>query len=465
MSTSTESPIREYDIVIIGSGAGLDILEMAVEHGHTTALIDRGPIGGTCLNLGCIPSKMLIFPADRIMEIRESAKLGITAEIKTIDFNGIMNRMRQSVNSDQVKIEKHLKESKALDFYNGDAEFTGEFILSVRGERVRGKQIYLVSGSRPMIPPIPGLESVEYLTSDTLLDLKEVPKSLVILGGGYIGVEYAHFFEAMGADVTIIEMGSRLLPREEPEISAFLQMALARRMTVQTECTAELVAKAPGGGVIVRTSHSRTGLKGELKAENVLVATGRRSNADLLKVKKSGIAVGKDGYVKVNSRMETNVKGIYAFGDAIGREMFTHTSHAEAEIAGANGIHGQHLRMDFSAAPHAVFTHPQIASVGLTEEQAGQKYKIKVGRADYRDTALGSAMMQDEGFAKIILEEESGRILGCHIIGPWASVLIQELINAMARKGTVDDIAAGMHIHPALSELIIRALFNATEAG
>ena len=457
-------PVREYDIVIVGSGAGLDILDMSVEHGHTTALIDRGPIGGTCLNLGCIPSKMLIFPADRIMEIRESAKLGITAEIKRIDFNGVMNRMRQSVSSDRIKIEKYLKASKALDFYNGDAEFTGEFTVSVGGERIKGKQIYLVSGSRPMIPPIPGLESVEYLTSETLLDLKELPKSLVVLGGGYIGIEYAHFFEAMGSEVTIIEMGSRLLPHEEPEVSAFLQMALARRMTVQTECTAESVEKARDGGVIIHTKHMGTGQKGEVMAETILVATGRRSNADLLKVQKSGIAIGKDGYVKVNSRMETNVKGIYAFGDAIGREMFTHTSHAEAEVAGANGIHGQRVRMDFSAAPHAVFTHPQIASVGLTEEQAGQKYKIKVGKADYRDTALGSAMVQDEGFAKIILEEESGKILGCHIIGPWASVLIQEVINAMARKGTIDDIAAGMHIHPSLSELIIRVLFNATKA-
>ncbi|XUW99436.1 MAG: dihydrolipoyl dehydrogenase [Dehalogenimonas sp.] len=464
MSKSAASPVKEYDIVIVGSGTGLDILDMAVEHGHTVALIDRGPIGGTCLNVGCIPSKMLIFPADRIMEIRESAKLGIDAEIKGVNFRAIMDRMRQSVNGDRVKIEKYLKESKALDFYHDETEFIGEFTLSVGGERIKGKQIYLVSGSRPLIPPIPGLDSVEYLTNETLLDLVEAPKSLAVLGGGSTGVEYAHFFEAMGTDVTVIEMEPRLLPNEEPEISAFLQMALARRMIVQTECTADSVEKASGGGVIIQTNHSRTGLKAEIRAEKLLVATGRRSNADLLKVNRSGIATAKDGYIKVNSRMETSVKGIYAFGDAIGREMFTHTSHAEAEIAGANGIHGQHLRMDFSAAPHAIFTHPQIASVGLTEEDAAKKYKIKVGKADYHDIALGSAMLQAEGFAKIILEAESGRILGGHIIGPWASVLIQEVINAMARKGTLDDIAAGIHIHPALSELIIRALFNAKEA-
>ncbi|APV44535.1 dihydrolipoamide dehydrogenase [Dehalogenimonas formicexedens] len=464
MNKPRVSPVREYDIIIVGSGAGLDILDMAVEHGHTVALIDRGPIGGTCLNVGCIPSKMLIFPADRIMEIRESAKLGIDTAIPAIDFKAIMNRMRHLVNSDSAKIEKYLKESKALDFYHGEAEFIDDFTLAVGDETIKGKQIYLVSGSRPLIPPIPGLDTVEYLTNETLLDLEEVPKSMVVLGGGYIGVEYAHFFEAMGTDVTIIEMRSRLLPNEEPEVSAYLQMALSRRMTVQTECTAESVEKAPGGGVIIHTGHSRTGMKAEIRAQRLLMATGRRSNADLLKVSRSGIAIAKNGYIKVNSRLETNVKGIYALGDAIGREMFTHTAHAEAEIAGANGIHGQHLRMDFTASPHAVFTHPQIASVGLLEEQAAQKFKIKVGRADYGDIALGSAMMQDEGFAKIIMEARNNRILGCHIIGPWASVLIQEVINAMARRGTMDDIAAGIHIHPALSELIVKALFNAAEA-
>ena len=464
MSKTTELPVREYDIVIVGSGAGLDILNMAVEHEHTTALIDRGPVGGTCLNLGCIPSKMLIFPADRIMEIRESAKLGISAEIKNVDFKAIMERMRKLVNGDQAKIQKYLKESKAFDFYQGEAEFIGDFTLSFRGQRIKGKQIYLVSGSRPLIPPIPGFETVEYLTNETLLDLTDVPKSLIVLGGGYVGVEYAHFFETVGSEVSIIEMGPRLLPNEEPEVSAFLQMALSRRMTVQTECTAESVEKAPGGGVIVHTSHTRTGLKGEITAETLLVAAGRRSNADLLKVHTSGIAVDKNGYIKVNSRMETNVKGIYAFGDAIGREMFTHTSHAEAEVAGSNGIHGQRSRMDFTAAPHAVFTHPQIASVGLTEEEARRKHKIKIGHAEYHETALGAAMGQDEGFAKIILEEGSGKILGCHIIGPWASALIQEVINAMARKGTIKDIVVGIHIHPALPELITRALANTAEA-
>jgi mycothione reductase len=309
------------------------------------------------------------------------------------------------------------------------------------------------------------LVSVDYLTSETILSLKAAPKSLIIIGGGYIGVEYAHFFEAMGTEVTILEMGPRLLPAEETEVSAFLQMALARRMTVHTQCAAATVEKPLDGGVVVHLEHGSTGQKSQLKAEMLLVAAGRQSNADLLKVEKCGIAIDDNGFIKANARMETNVKGIYAVGDANGREMFTHTSHAEAAVAAANGIHGQQEVMDYTAAPHAVFTHPQVASVGLTEEEAAKKHKIMVGRADYGDITLGQAMMQQEGFAKVIMERGSGKILGCHIIGPWASALIQEVVNAMARKGGgFDDIARGIHIHPALPELVVRAFYNAAEA-
>ena len=455
--------MKVYDIIIVGSGAGLDILDTAVEHGHKTALVDKGPTGGTCLNVGCIPSKMLIFPADRVMEIREAAKLGIETEIKSIDFAAIMRRMHLLVDVDRVRIEKHLKESKDFDFYEAAAEFTGEYTMKVGGQTIRAKQIYLASGSRPLTPPIAGLDRVDYLTSETLLGLKTPPESLIVIGGGYIGVEYAHFFEAMGSKVTVLEMGPRLLPGEEPEVSAFLQMALARRMTVLTQVRAESVEKSGDGGIAVNVKHVTTGQKQQIIAEKLLVAAGRVSNADLLKVEKSGIAINAQGFIKVDAHLETNMKGIYAVGDANGREMFTHTAHAEAAVAAANGIHGQKETMDYWAAPHAVFTHPQVASVGLTEEAAARKHKVTVGRADYAETALGAAMMQEEGFAKIIMEEETGKILGGHIIGPWASVLIQEVVNVMARKGGLDDIARGIHIHPALPELVVKAVYNAAE--
>ncbi|AKG53323.1 hypothetical protein DGWBC_0646 [Dehalogenimonas sp. WBC-2] len=451
--------MKEYDVIVIGSGAGLDILDVAVEHGLKSALIDKGPAGGTCLNVGCIPSKMLIFPADRITEIREAAKLGIAAEIKYIDFGVIMRRMHKVVDTDRKQIKKYLSESKELDFYDETAEFIGEYMLKVGSETIKASQIYIATGTRPDIPPLQGLGKVDYLTNETLLKLTALPKSLVIIGGGYIGMEYAHFFEAMATEVTVLEMGPRLLPAEEPEISATLQRALARRMTIHTHSVAESVEQTPDG-IVITFKHLATGQVSRLKAEKLLMATGRRSNADLLRVEKCGIKKDKHGFIRVNSQMETNKKGIYAIGDANGIEAFTHTAHAEAAVAAANGIHGQRKRMNYHASPHAVFTHPQVASVGLTEEEAVKKYKIMVGRADFGDTALGTAMMEDEGFVKIILEQTSGKILGGHIIGPWASVLIQEIVNAMASGGGRDGIASGIHIHPALSEVVIKALFN-----
>jgi dihydrolipoamide dehydrogenase len=454
--------MKEYDVIIVGSGAGLDILDVAVQHGLKTALAEHGPAGGTCLNVGCIPSKMLIFPADRVMEIQEALSVGVKARVESIDFDFIMQRMRRVVDPDREGIKRHLEKSKDFEYYAARAEFVAPYQLKVGAETITAKKIFLASGTRPLIPDLAGLDSVPYLTSETLLNLEKLPASLVIIGGGYIGVEYAHFFQAMGTTVTILEMGPNLVPGEDPEISALLQVSLARRMKVLTGARAVLVT--PGEpGVFIQIVHAATGQRETISAEKLLVAAGRRSNADILKAELGGIALDEKGFFKVDSHLETNIKGIYGIGDANGREMFTHTAHAEAAVAAANGIHSRSETMDYRAAPHAIFTHPQVASVGLTEAAAGLKHNIRVGRAGYADIALGSAMGQREGFAKIILDRQTDKLLGCHIIGPWASVVIQEAINAMARGGGADDIARGIHIHPALSELVIKALNNAYE--
>lgn len=454
--------MKHYDVIVIGSGAGLDVLDTAVEHGLKAALVDRGPTGGTCLNVGCIPSKMLIFPADRVMEIREAEKLGIRAGVENIDFPGIMQRMRKVVAEDSAGIRQYLKTSKALDFYDGIGEFVAPYTLRVGSEKIKADKIFIAAGTRPVIPPFDGLDQVEYLTNETVLALEARPESIVIVGGGYIGVEFAHFFEAMGTRVTLLEMSSGILAGEEPEVIEAVTRALKRRITVNTGATVTGVAPDAGGGVAVRYESGDTGSVGSIRAEKLLIAVGRIPNTDILKVDASGIETDEHGFIKVDEHMETGVPGIYAFGDINGKEQFTHTGHAEAAVAAANGLHGHKAVMEYHAAPHAVFTHPQVGSVGLTEAEARQKHgKIMVGRAEYADTALGTAMMNEDGFAKIIMEQESGKILGAHIVGPWASVLVQEVVNAMAGNGGVDQIASGIHIHPALSELVLKALANA----
>ena len=451
--------MKKYNVIVIGSGCGINIVDEALAHGLSVALVDKGPLGGTCANLGCIPSKMLIFAADTVAEIQEAKKLGIEAAIRNINFNFIMERMRKAIRESQKHMKQELSHTKNLDFYEGEGHFVRDYTIEVTGERIKGDRVFIASGSRPLIPPIKGLESLDYLTNETVLQLKERPDSLIIIGGGYIAVEYGHFFAAMGTKVTILEMADRLVLAEEPEISEILKKELSRRMDVYTGVQAQEL-KSNGHDVTVVVNDLKGGGHREFTARRILVAVGRRSNADLLKVENTGVEVDKRGFIKVDEYLETTKKNIFAVGDANGQQMFTHVANAEASLAADNAIHGSKIKMDYSAAPHAVYSHHQIASVGMTEEAARKAHKVLVGKAKYSDVAQGEAMIEENGFAKAVVEADTGKILGFHIIGPYAPILIQEVINAMASGGGTDQIQAGMHIHPAITELIPQVLSN-----
>jgi len=447
---------KHYDVIVIGSGAGAAIVDAALAEGLHVALVDKGPLGGTCLNVGCIPSKMVIEPADRVMELREARKLGVTAEITHIDFAGIMARTRQSVAASVAEIRAGMKLAQNLDFYEAEGHFVDEYVLEVAGQRIHGDKIFIASGARPLMPPVRGLQDIAYLTNDNIWALEKLPASLIILGGGYIAAEFAHFFSAMGSQVTILGRNDRLLPAEEPEISDLLQRKMSERMTVFTHMEALEARPADAGcTIIARDTHS--GQRSEFSAERVLVAVGRKSNADLLQVEKAGIETDARGYIKVTPALETNKKNIWAFGDAIGRYMYRHMANEEAQLAWHNAFHGHQDMMDYTAVPHAVFTYPQVAAVGLGEAEARKYHDILIGVARYSDVAKGEAMLETDAFVKIIMEKKSNKILGCHIIGPQASVLIQEVIDIMALKGEAGHLFQGIHIHPALSEVILRA--------
>jgi dihydrolipoamide dehydrogenase len=453
---------KQYDVVVIGSGSGASIVDRALYQDMKVALVDKGPLGGTCLNVGCIPSKILIFPADRIVEIEEAHKLGVTAEITDVDFPAIMARMRRMISNSQRSIRQGISGARNLDFYETTGHFVGERTLEVDGQRIEGERVFIASGSRPHIPAIEGLAEVPYLTNETVLDLDECPESIAIIGGGYVGAEYAHFFAAMGAEVTLVQRNEHLVPEEEPEISELLARKLGERTSVHTHCEAVAVALQPEG-VEVTCQDVGTGERRTFTAEKVMLATGRRSNADLLQVENGGIETDAQGYVKTNEYLETNVENVWAFGDANGKHMFTHMANREAAILWHNIAHEHKVPIDYSAVPHAVFSHPQIGSVGMTEAQAKAEREVLIGEAKYLDTAKGQAMMETDGFAKAILEKKSGKILGFHIIGPYAPMLIQEVVDAMGNDGPARWITAGMHIHPALPELIVSALYNLRE--
>jgi len=456
--------MKSYDIIAIGSGAGAIISDEAATQGLKAALIDKGPLlGGTCLNWGCIPSKMLIYTADRIVEIEEARKLGIDAEVKNIDFQSIMERMRQSRKESQGHIREGLKQSKNLDFYEGEGHFVDNHTIEVNGMKLQGERIFIASGSRPFIPPIKGSEEVDYLTNESVLELKEKPDSLIIIGGGYIAVEFGHFFAAMGTEVTIIEMADRLVLFEEPEISALLKSELSKRIGVYTNALAKEI-KENEHGIIVVTKDVNTGKRREFTAQRIMMAVGRRSNADILKVENSGVETDRKGFIKVDEYLETNQRGIFAIGDANGQQMFRHMANREAEIVVQNAFYGTKIKVDYGAVPHAVYSHPQIASVGLTEAQSRESYNILIGRTKYFDIAKGEAMMEKQGFAKAIVERDSRRILGFHIVGPYAPELIQEVVNAMTSGGEMEELGQGIHIHPALSELVQYTLSSLEES-
>jgi len=455
--------MKEYDLIIVGGGSGLDVAEFALRHGLKVAVVHVPPIGGTCQNFGCIPSKMLVFPADRIMEITEAKKLGLDVTVQYVDFPAIMERMRNMRTKEQEHELKGIHQVKNFTYYLGEGHFVEDYFIEVNGEKIGGKKFVLCTGARPLIPPIRGIDTVDFLTNESVLDLKEKPESIIIIGGGYIAAEYGHFFAAMGTNVTILHRQERLIPVEEPEISELLKQEMEKRMSIHTNIEV-IEVKKQNDIYIVIGKDVRNGEKKQFSSKTIFVAAGRKSNADLLKVEKTGVEVDSRGFIKVNEYLETSKKNIWAFGDAIGKYMFKHVANREANLVGHNIIHGHKGKMEYSAIPYAVFSHPQIASVGLTEEQAKKKYDVLVGKAMYSSVAMGIAMMEQNGFAKVILERKSGRILGFHIIGSYATILIQEVINAMVSgSGTPEPVFQGLHIHPALSELIQRTFHNVQE--
>jgi mycothione reductase len=457
--------MEKFDVLVVGSGSGMIVVANAAASGLKTALVEQGPMGGTCLNRGCVPSKMLIYPADLAIMIREAAELGITARVESIDFKNIMDRMHKLVNGDSEQQARSAESNPNIKWFKHAAEFVSDYTLKIGDELIRADKVFIVSGARPEIPRIKGIETVSYLTSDTVLSLEELPRSMIVIGGGYIAAEYGHFFSSLGTKVTIIQRNSRMLPEEEPEISELLKQEMGKRMEIFTSHEAVEIKEKSGLKTLV-AKNRETGQLREFSAGTVFLAAGRVPNSDLLKPQKTGVELDERGYIKVNEFLETKKKNVYAFGDAIGKQMFKHVANFEAEVVWHNSVHDHKVKMDYSAAPHAVFCHPQVASVGLKEEDAKrQGRKILVGRAFYKDTAQGAAMGEPKGFAKVIVDHETGKVLGGHIIGPYASILIQEVINAMAAGDqTFAPIVRGLHIHPAMSEIVQFAFANLRES-
>ena len=457
--------MKTYDLIVIGSGAGMNVAANAASQGQHIAVVDSGPLGGTCLNRGCIPSKVLLYPADVIRTMQEASRIGVHATLDRVDYDSIVERMWKIVLDGRHEMERGVAHSDAINFYNEVGSFVSDYTLQVGENKIHSKRIVIASGARPTIPPIKGLNETGYLTSATLFDLPEPPKSLVIVGGGTIAVEFAHFFSAIGSEVTLVGRNARLLPREEPEISALLAREMARYMAVHTNHEA-LSAQIVDRRKAITARDRATGQTHTFAGDEVLIAAGRRSNTDLLHPERTGVETDERGWIVVDPYLQTSKPGIWALGDAINHHQYRHTANYHASLVWQNAFHERQVALDEHAVPHAVFTHPQVAAAGMTQAEAEQDREVLVGIKRYTDVAKGYAMGQEEAFFKVIVENGTGRILGAHAIGPHAAMLVQQLVYVMhAGEGTYLPLARAQTIHPALSEVVVGALGNLRPAG
>ena len=448
--------MKEFDVIVIGSGSGLDVASAYTSRGKQVAVVESGRLGGTCLNRGCIPSKMLIHHADVVEEIEESEEFHIESEINNIDFSAITSEVNEKVREESEGIEKGLQSSENHTLYREEARFIDEKVLRVGDKKITADKIVIAAGSRPMVPPIEGLDEVDFLTSKEALKLDECPDEIVMIGGGYISLELAHFYHRMGAEVTIIEMSDKLLQREDKDIADKFTELAQDKYNVYTEFGANEVAEEAGEKVVY--AEDQDGIEHRFTGDEVLVATGRVPNTDKLEVEEAGLETGENGFLQVDEYLETNVDGVYALGDIAGNYMFKHSANLEAEHVFKNSYAGNEYPIDYTAMPHAVFTSPQIAGVGKTEQELEEKDEKFVAAAyNYSETGMGMALKEKDGFVKVIAAPD-GEILGCHIIGPEASTLIHEVLVAMkSGNKNIKDIKDTVHIHPALSEVISRA--------
>jgi dihydrolipoamide dehydrogenase len=446
--------MEQFDIIIIGSGGGTKIARPAADLGFKVALIEKEAMGGTCLNRGCIPSKMLIHPADLIHHIRHSKNINIDAGPKPeIRFKELIERITGTVDGISDSIAPPYEEHPNIELIRGTAAFTGNHSISVNGRELTGERIFIAVGTRPQIPEIPGLEGTPYLTNREALRNTELPKRMIVIGAGYIGCELGHAYSTAGTDVHFI-VRSELIRREDREIKAEFRKVFSQNNTLHEGFVPEKVRHKDG--VFSVQIRGKDGSEKTLEAEALLVATGIIPNTDRLGLEHTDIALDADGFISVGGQLQTTVPGVYAMGDCNGNYFFRHTVNFEGEFLmrvlfdkpSAEAI-------NYGAVPHAVFTYPQVAGVGKTEDelQADGTGYVR-GFCPYEHTAMGMARQSDHGFVKILIGRDNKKILGAHIIGDEASNMIHMLIALMYKEGTLDDLLNMIYIHPALPEAV-----------
>ena len=451
--------MEHYDLVIVGAGSG-NMLPSDDLDGWRMAIVESDRFGGTCLNRGCIPSKMFVYAADVAQTVRHAGRYGVGAEVTSIDWPAIRDRVFGRIDPIHDQAVSY-RRRHGIDVFVGQARFVAPYEVEVDGARVHGDRFVVAAGSRPAVPSLRGLDQVSHHTSDTIMRLDSLPASMVVLGGGFIAAEMSHVFASLGTRVTIVHRGDTLLAPHDRDVRRRFTDIYAQRFDLRLHTQIERVEPSAVG--LVAHLVDDEGTRTTAEAETMLVAIGRVPNSDLLDAAAGGLALDEHGHIRTDDTYATNVANVWALGDTTNHYQLKHLANAEARIVRHNLLHPDApARAKFPVVPAAVFADPQVATAGLTEDELERQGRAYVASTrDYSDTAYGWALEDTTSFAKVLADPQTRLLLGAHIIGPQAATLIQPLIQAITLGNTVDQIAREvLYIHPALTEVVENALLG-----
>ena len=443
----------KYDAIIIGSGqAGSPLANALADHGWTVALIERSHLGGTCINMGCTPTKTMVHRAQVAYYARNAQRWGVIARGVEVDLPKIVAQKDRVVLSFREGKEKQVAQRPRIRLCRGQARFAEAHRVTVGGETLESDRILIDTGASPRIPDIPGLATAGYLTNETIMTLASVPRHLIVLGGGYIGLEFGQMFARFGSEVTIIQDSAQIVPREDPEVAAELQRALeAEKVKFLLNARATQVRKNGESIAVALEAADRPG--SVVTGSHLLVATGRQPNTSDLGLENAGIETDGNGHIRVNGRLETNVPGVWALGDVKGGPAFTHISYNDYQIVYANLIEGKRLSTDRRIVPYAVFTDPQLGGVGMTEKEARAKgYELKIGKAPMSGVARAIERDETFGLMKLVVDATNDRILGATFLATDGGELVHILYTLMLGDLPYTLLKGAVYIHPTLTE-------------
>jgi pyruvate/2-oxoglutarate dehydrogenase complex dihydrolipoamide dehydrogenase (E3) component len=452
------TPAHHYDAVVVGSGQGGNPLARALaEDGRKTALIEREHVAGTCINEGCTPTKTMIASAKVAYFDRRSADYGVQNGPAIVDMVKVRQRKRDIVESFRSSSERRIESTEGLDLLMGEARFTGPNELEVRlngGETVQlnAENIFINVGARPANPPVEGLDSVPTLNSTTIMELDEVPEHLLVLGGGYVGLEFAQMFRRFGSEVTVVQRGKQLLTREDADVAEAVAGILRQDgVEVLLETQAQRAEQTEDGRIrlVIRTSGGESTLEGS----HLLVAAGRPPNTDRLNLGAAGVETDKRGFIRVNERLETNVPGVYALGDVKGGPAFTHISYDDFRVIKTNLLDGGDATTTDRLVPYTVFIDPQLGRVGLSEQEAREQgHDIRVAKMPMSYVARALEVDEPRGMMKAVVDAETDRILGCAVLGIEGGEVMAMIQIAMMGKMPYPSLRDAIFAHPTLAE-------------